>query len=171
MRNSIIWLSLISVIIYGAWTFPQWNEWQDKRIELNKLEKTTKEKTESIKKLKQTQANLESTEEDTLLDQVPLTLKQELIMLDLQRIVQESGFIFDGLSFAKKQNSQVEAPELIITFSAQGKKTSIPSFLKRIEENQRFMGLRDLKFSEGELNEVPIATISASVYSFAQSDK
>jgi len=173
MKNIFVWLALACIPVYGFFTIPFQAKLQDKQSQVKALEVEKNSLITELKSLqdKQKQLAKDPSASERLLKRIPLTLNQEFILIDLQKISEKSGFFFKSLNFGKSTNRQVKAPEIVVKFSVQGQHEKMPELLKAIEENERFMGLKTLNFNTKLVNQQKILQMNLSVYAFAQTTK
>ncbi len=168
MIKLLTWLSILAIPVYGFWIVPKYNEVKTRKVHLQNLAEESRKKTEEFKTLKAQEKALKSEAFEAILAQVPPTIQQERLIVDLQRIAQESGFIFKSLGFAKGQNPEVESAEVKINFSVRGRKDNLPKFLAKIEQNPRFLGMENLAYSIEDLEGLNVINMSVSVFAFSQ---
>ena len=97
MKNLIFWLCLGCIPLYGFWILPEWGEMNADKKVLETLVTQTAANTERLRTLKQAQQSFAQSDTLDPLDQIPVQLRQDIIMLDLQKIVEESSFSFSNM--------------------------------------------------------------------------
>jgi len=168
MKNFAIWLSILCIPLYGFWTIPQWDKLKEKNAKIFLLERNLSTKKEEINNLNQLQAELDQSASDSSLQQIPLNMNQDLVMMDLKSIAESSGFVFDGFSFSESKDPELKINTLNISFNLKGKKERLPLFFKKMEDNKRFLSTDSLSASMTEINGVSVIQFGTSIKSYFQ---
>ena len=163
MKNFSIWLAIACIPVYGFWVFPQWKSYEEKLEQKSVLTTNIQEEKEALKALQSQKETIQKTADKDILKRVPENMQQEFVMLDLQRISQETGFAFKSLNFKNVKNPEIGANQLTIGFSITGKKERLPLFLEKIENNTRFFSIADLNFQTEEVNGITVISMLVSV--------
>lgn len=168
MKNWKFWLSLSIIPLFGFWIFPTLKVVESHKKEVSKLETIKSEKIKILKSLEAKKEELPTEEEQTLLKKIPLTLEQENLIRDIYKISKKTGFAFSSLGFGKGKNPDVDAPQMNIDFSVEGRLSYLKEFLTQIEQNERFLGMNNFNVGIKEKNGVKIVSLSVSLFAFAQ---
>lgn len=146
MRNISLVFFLIALTIYGLVIRDYQTESQQQQATIEQLERDIEIVQAERTALETQEAELGVALERSF-DRIPGDNEQENILRDLQRISQSSGFAFNGLSFGKGFNAEVDTNQIMISFSVQGPYAQLFPFLRLIEQNNRFLGMNDLRLS------------------------
>lgn len=168
MKNWKFWLSLSIIPLFGFWIRPSLKVLKTQKQEIAKLEKIRNEKIETLKSLEAKKNEIPDESEKNILKKIPLTLEQENLIRDIYKISQKTGFKFTSIGFGKGVNPTVNAPQMKINFSVEGRLALLKEFLLQIEKNERFLGMTDFNIGMNEKNGIRIVSLSVSLYAFAQ---
>lgn len=168
MKNFKFWLSLSIVPIFGFWIFPSLKVVKSQKQEISKLETIKDDKIKTLKSLEEKKDQIPEASEKEILKKIPLTLEQENLIRDIYKISEKTGFKFTALGFGKGKNSEVEAAQMKINFSVEGRLSLLKQFLLKIEQNERFLGMETFNIGINEKNGIRIVNLSVSLYAFAQ---
>ncbi|MCK5460553.1 type 4a pilus biogenesis protein PilO [Candidatus Gracilibacteria bacterium] len=168
MNSWKIWLSFSILPIFVFWISPAWKEVKIEKKGVETLEILRDEKIKELQTLSEKKETLLDNDNQEILKKIPLTLEQENLIRDLTKISKETGFYFTSLSFGKGRNADVNAPQINLNFSVEGRLDKVQPFLSRIENNERFLGMNDLDLNIKDKNGLKIASFSVSLYAFAQ---
>lgn len=94
---------------------------------------------------------------------------EELAMVDnLREIGRKTGItIPSDWNFNANYNSDIGAEMLAVNFPIQGKNQQIVSFLKGVENNPRFLGVKDFSISRDFNSALSLSSMNVSVYGFS----
>lgn len=171
MKKIALYGLLLMIPLYGFWVLPQKNETKDQQKIVADLQSETADYQLKIKQFNDLDKLLSDPKYDGVLERVPSTLEQETFILLLDRIAQSTGFVFDGVSFARGQNAELESSTLEANFSITGRQDKFQNFLMAIEKSPRFLGLSSFNYTVKNINNVDIITMSVPLYTFAQSSE
>ncbi len=168
MKNLAIWLSILCIPLYGFFTFPQWGKLKENTAQAFLLEKNLNAKTEKIKNLEKIKSTFDQTKVEEILQKVPLKMNQDLLMMDIKRIAESSGFIFEGFTFSESKDPALEIKTLSVSFNIKGRKDRLYRFFEKMEENKRFLKMDELNTSMTDINGVSLITLGVNIKSYFQ---
>lgn len=171
MKKIWIYALLLLIPLYGFWIVPQNKAIKVQQEDLAVLQAETEDYTVKIKQLADLSKLLENPIYDGVLERVPTSLEQGIVILILQKIAQSTGFVFDSINFNRGQNAALETSTLNVDFAIKGRKDKFINFLEAIEKSPRFMGMESFAFSVETVNGIDIINMSVPLYTFAQSNE
>lgn len=171
MKKIWIYALLLLIPLYGFWIVPQNKAIKVQQENLAILQAETEDYKVKIKQLSDLSKVLENPLYDGVLERIPASLEQGIVILILQKIAQSTGFVFESLAFNRGQNAALETSALSINFSIQGRKDNFINFLEAIEKSPRFMGMESFAYTVDTVNGIDIINMSVPLYTFAQSNE
>ena len=171
MKKIWIYALLLLIPLYGFWIVPQNKAIKVQQENLAILQAETEDYKVKIKQLSDLSKVLENPLYDGVLERIPASLEQGIVILILQKIAQSTGFVFESLAFNRGQNAALETSTLSINFSIQGRKDNFINFLEAIEKSPRFMGMESFAYTVDTVNGIDIINMSVPLYTFAQSNE
>lgn len=158
-RNILLSVALIAVAGFGLG--PLHKMVQEKEATNERLFIQKQQQIERLEELE----NIEKTIGTTRV--MPVTPQQIEFVNDINRIAKTTGLeIPDSWSFSIGHNSDVNAEQVSVGFSISGHRKQIQKFLKEVEENPRFMGVKSLSFSTDSTRSIPLTNMSVDLYVF-----
>ncbi len=171
MKKIWIYALLLLIPLYGFWIIPQNKAIKIRQVDLSILQAETEEYKTKIKQLSDLSKLLENPIYESVLEQIPTSLEQGIVILILQKIAQSTGFVFDSINFSRGQNATLETNTLNINFSIRGREDKFINFLEAIEKSPRFMGMESFAYNIETVNGIDIINMSVPLYTFAQSNE
>lgn len=172
MKNIKILGFVLLVLIVGFGVMPLRKAVQAERTEHEKLTHSREQKAQKSRELQKMLAPNTATTKVVKSPerQIPLHAEQEKVMQDLYKLIRGLGFEFSSLQFSRTHNSTVNAPQLNISFTIEGRRSQILNFLRAVEANERFLGLTQL----GEINNTEpnsgVIQMGVTLYTFYQEE-
>lgn len=91
---------------------------------------------------------------------------------DLNNIAKKTGITLPASwSFNTNTNSQVGASQISVSFPIEGRRQQIANFLKEIEQNQRFLGVKDFSMKTDFESSLSLTSMDVDVYGFFLGNK
>ena len=171
MKKIWIYALLLLIPLYGFWIVPQNKAVKAQQEDIAVLQAETEDYKVKIKQLSDLSKLLENPVYDGVLERIPTTLEQGMVILILQRITESTGFVFESLSFSRGQNATLETGTMNVNFSIRGREDKFVNFLEAIEKSPRFMGMESFAYSVQTVNGIDIINMSVPLYTFAQSNE
>jgi Tfp pilus assembly protein PilO len=171
MKKIWIYALLLLIPLYGFWIVPQNKAVKAQQEDIAVLQAETEDYKVKIKQLSDLSKLLENPVFDGVLERIPTTLEQGMVILILQRITESTGFVFESLSFSRGQNATLETSTMNVNFSIRGREDKFVNFLEAIEKSPRFMGMESFAYSVQTVNGIDIINMSVPLYTFAQSNE
>jgi len=171
MKKIWIYALLLLIPLYGFWIIPQNKAVKAQQEDIAVLQAETEDYKVKIKQLSDLSKLLENPVYDGVLERIPTTLEQGMVILILQRITESTGFVFESLSFSRGQNATLETSTMNVNFSIRGREDKFVNFLEAIEKSPRFMGMESFAYSVQTVNGIDIINMSVPLYTFAQSNE
>jgi Tfp pilus assembly protein PilO len=171
MKKIWIYALLLLIPLYGFWIVPQNKAVKAQQEDIAVLQAETEDYKVKIKQLSDLSKLLENPVYDGVLERIPTTLEQGMVILILQRITESTGFVFESLSFSRGQNATLETSTMNVNFSIRGREDKFVNFLEAIEKSPRFMGMESFAYSVQTVNGIDIINMSVPLYTFAQSNE
>lgn len=110
---------------------------------------------------------VETTQTEGSITAIPSTPEQIALVNDVNRIAKKTGFSLpQDWSFSLGTNSDVNAEQVSLSFTLSGRRQQILNFLKEIEQNPRFMGVRSFAFTTDVEPSIPQTKMDISLYAF-----
>ncbi len=170
MRAWHILTFLVGVIVLGTYVQPlredvrnQERVFQTKESEIE----TLNEQLNTITQLQKEKSEFAS----EFVDSIPLAPEQDALLQDLYTLTLRHGFVFDAVSFTRGENPQVGIREIRASFNTEGSKRNLIPFLKSIEENKRFLGLKNLSITTSSEGSTETVRFGVDIYAFYQQDE
>ncbi len=158
-RNILLSVALIAIAGFGLW--PLYGVAQKKEATNERL---FIQKQQQIKRLTELE-NRETMTGTTIT--IPTTPQQIEFINDIDRIAKATGLaIPNSWSFSLGHNSDVNAEQVSVGFSLEGYRKQIQKFLKEVEKNPRFIGIKNLAFSTDSTRSIPRTKMSVELYAF-----
>lgn len=162
MKNNWKILAVLFVIIFAGFGIrPIYRGVTKLKADESRL---IKQKEKSIAKLKMLQ---EKEKSDT---STKMYISESLDQSELIRLVQDltkkTGFAVSNFQFSQGKNTKVGAQQVNISFALSGKRNQILQFLRAVENNTRFLGLKTFGLTTSFKENKAETTLSAQLYSF-----
>jgi Tfp pilus assembly protein PilO len=155
------------ILITGLWIAPQWKKSNAQSTQIQTLETEKNQLHQELQKIS-AKANADSVDLEVALSQIPNRKAQAELIRDLINLSNKSGFVFKTLGFSVGANPEVGAQELSVRFSLLGRESGLETFLLGVEQNQRWLGLRNFNFQKTERAGTPLVQMEMDLYSFYQ---
>lgn len=167
MRTFFVPLVLVLLLIGAGLLYPSWKNLNIQKDALAQLSVDLNQKTEDLQRLDQ-QIQEEKDSLKNLSRSIPQYLDQADIVRDINTITKQHSFSFDSVSFSKGIQSKSNTPELVIQFNANGAAEKITAFLETFEQNDPFIGLRNLQVSiDKNSDSTPQASLGLALYTLS----
>ena len=167
MRSFFLPFVLVLLLIGAGLLYPSWKNLESMKTDLAKLSQDLEKKTKDLKLLDEQIQNEERALKN-LVKSVPQYLDQAEIVRDITQITKKHSFSFESLQFSKGIQSRSNTPELVIQFGAQGAAEKITTFLESFEQNDPFIGLKNLQVSIDKNSDGnPKANLGLSLYTLS----
>lgn len=160
---------IASGVLFGFVTQPMGEDVKSLKNQTSKLSEEIQTINTQLQEITRIQRE-EQNQQQELARRIPLQNQQENLIRDIQSIRTKSGFGYESISFRKGKNPVLGLPELKISFSTEGNKQNLLSFLELIEENERFLGMENLSITTRQEGSTPVVSFSVSLYAFYQQD-
>ena len=151
--NIRIILIIIIACLYGFTLKPWWADYKVQKQTIVNNETQIESVKKTLEELKELENNPEETDWENLLKKIPVYNEQEQIIRDLKRISEASGFTFKTLSFGETTDTQAKAERLTVSFSVKGSYDKLFYLLSLIQQNPRYIGIKDLKLTSQTLTD------------------
>jgi Tfp pilus assembly protein PilO len=98
---------------------------------------------------------------------IPMRPEQLSFVDDITRIAKKNGISLpESWNFSLGRNSEVNAEQISISFPVSGTRAQIQQFLQEIEQNPRFMGVKNFSFTTDSSRTTPRIDMSIDLYAF-----
>jgi Tfp pilus assembly protein PilO len=161
MKNKHILLSVLLVAVIAFGFYPLLQTVKQKETQNEQL---FAQKQQQIERL----TELENTEKITGSKiALPTSPEQVELINDISRIAKITGLdIPSTWSFSVGHNSDVNAEQISVSFSLSGRHEQIQKFLTEVEQNPRFMGVKDFSFTTDFTKSIPTTEMPITLYAF-----
>lgn len=167
MRSLFIPFVLVLLLVGAGLLYPSWKSLKIQKSSLTQLTLDLEQKTKDLKRLDE-QVQQEESALKNLARSIPQYLDQSDIIRDITKIAKQHSFDFSSVQFSKGIQSQSNTPELVIQFDAEGAAEKITSFLEAFEQNDPFIGLRNLQVNIDKTSSInPQANLGLSLYTLS----
>ncbi len=160
-------LVVVIVCLYGFLLKPWWGEYKEQNQEINIQETQISAIQKELKKLREQEAKPQSNDEVSI-GKIPKHNEQEQIIRDIERIAEVSGFRFSSLTFNRGIEAASNAKKVNINISLKGPYDRLFFLLSSLQQNDRFIGIKDLRLSSNIKDGTRNAAISLSLFALHQ---
>ncbi len=162
MNNWKILAVLFVILFAGFGIRPVYKSAQTLKAQHTKL---TNQKEASLAKLKAEQEKAQQTNQTEKMF-ISEKLDQSDLIKIVQDITQKAGFSVSNFQFSQGKNTRVGANQVNASFSLSGQRNQILQFLRAVESNQRFLGMKTFGLTTSFKDNTPETTLSVQLYSF-----
>lgn len=167
MKTGKILSIAFGIIVMGAWVLPSFETIKELEKGVESLQIEKDKKLDEVKALEAIQEEGENKSESTL-GAIPFSREQGQLIQSLRSIAARSGIVFRDLSFGKSENATIGAAQTTVSFSIEGPKRNIPTFLANVEGSNRFLGMDNLNVTMKETQNGTLASLNVVLYALSQ---